>query len=426
MEEKNSKSNGIEAFTVIFNGKFAKGAPEKEIRDRLASTLKLSDTAVGRFFSESSLVLKRNIDWQSAVRYQAVLKRAGVLCDVLPSEASDSPSLTMQPPPESEDSLHCPKCGFEQPAGGECSRCGIVFSKLRPDTAVPMENESLFREPEKGTGRGTFFRVIVLFVMVAVASAGYYFFFRENSGHSQGPLYFNSEKLESHRARIRHDRSELLMTAAAMEKRGLLDDYSKPCHISSTKEFVALLQAATPDMTQDIFRCIMRFQDSETILPLLKWYATLDLNDQRGLEEILTMHLLRIGEPAATCLAAGLDRFSNPQALAVITNVLSLINYRNTIAPVASRLKEASPEVQRAVAPFLSGVLCNEQLSPDTAFGLAQAFARNDNVYVRINIAECIDMFGGKLAEMFVLIGSEDPDPKVRTLYQAHRHRMGL
>jgi hypothetical protein len=34
--------------------------------------------------------------------------------------------------------MHCPKCGFEQPAGsGECARCGIVFSKWHEGEELP-------------------------------------------------------------------------------------------------------------------------------------------------------------------------------------------------------------------------------------------------------------------------------------------------
>lgn len=42
----------------------------------------------------------------------------------------------------------CPRCGFEQSAAMECSRCGIVFAKLRPDppvrsgSALPVERQT--------------------------------------------------------------------------------------------------------------------------------------------------------------------------------------------------------------------------------------------------------------------------------------------
>ncbi len=33
--------------------------------------------------------------------------------------------------------MHCPKCGFEQPAGAECVSCGIIFSKYEESQAFP-------------------------------------------------------------------------------------------------------------------------------------------------------------------------------------------------------------------------------------------------------------------------------------------------
>lgn len=62
----------------------------------------------------------------------------------------------------------CPKCGFEQEDGLECLRCGIIFSRYRPETAPPLSKaEPGFIEPHKAPG--SFRRFYRVFRWVALA-----------------------------------------------------------------------------------------------------------------------------------------------------------------------------------------------------------------------------------------------------------------
>lgn len=45
--------------------------------------------------------------------------------------------------------MQCPKCGFEQAAGAECSQCGVIFAKIRrePDQAEQRLADRFLRPP---------------------------------------------------------------------------------------------------------------------------------------------------------------------------------------------------------------------------------------------------------------------------------------
>lgn len=94
MEQEQTGVMGGARFSVIFKGQFVDGISEETIRHELSATLKLSANAIETILSSPSLVLKRNIDLETAERYQRALKKTGVLCQVVPAGPGMSTGFT--------------------------------------------------------------------------------------------------------------------------------------------------------------------------------------------------------------------------------------------------------------------------------------------------------------------------------------------
>jgi thiol-disulfide isomerase/thioredoxin len=78
-----------------------------------------------------------------------------------------------------DEPRECPQCGFDQPAGEECLRCGIVFARYRGTgvamparlyTPVPKEPEPRVSEEDRRINRGSWLLLLLLLTGAAVWS----------------------------------------------------------------------------------------------------------------------------------------------------------------------------------------------------------------------------------------------------------------
>lgn len=70
-------------YKVVFEGKFKAGTSQSEVRQRLLKLYKGNHSVVNLFFSKKLLIIKKNIDRQTAFRYKASLEKAGVVCRIV-------------------------------------------------------------------------------------------------------------------------------------------------------------------------------------------------------------------------------------------------------------------------------------------------------------------------------------------------------
>jgi thiol-disulfide isomerase/thioredoxin len=122
-------------YRVIFEGEILDGLQVEEVKRGLATLFKASEAKIERFFSGKRLAVKKDVDYETAMKYLKAFERAGAACRVeaLGTYAGLEQPLMMEKEKEEvrqQDLMICPKCQFEQEESEECLRCGIIVSKF--------------------------------------------------------------------------------------------------------------------------------------------------------------------------------------------------------------------------------------------------------------------------------------------------------
>ena len=76
-----------EKYRVIFSGKTVQGKDISEIKINLASLFKTDISKIDGFFKGKKVVVKKNLDHQTASKYIRDLKKAGVICQIQSGES---------------------------------------------------------------------------------------------------------------------------------------------------------------------------------------------------------------------------------------------------------------------------------------------------------------------------------------------------
>jgi hypothetical protein len=96
-------------YQLVFNGTVSDGHNLNEVKRNLASLFKTDDTKIEQMFTRLPFVVKRNVDYDGAIKYQRVLRKAGAICQVeeavqniqppvMEKAAPPPPPLTYKPP----------------------------------------------------------------------------------------------------------------------------------------------------------------------------------------------------------------------------------------------------------------------------------------------------------------------------------------
>ena len=144
-------------YKIVFRGKLAHGRRVDEVKLNLASLLKLSNEKIEQLFCGKPVIVAKNINYDSAIKYKKTFETAGAICSVEKVKTKQGLSLVNQTIDEDasgsdpSEKTTCPKCGFEQEKNTECGRCGIIISKYSdspvsppPAMAIPQTSAPLY------------------------------------------------------------------------------------------------------------------------------------------------------------------------------------------------------------------------------------------------------------------------------------------
>lgn len=124
-------STDTRRYRIVFRGELALGMSEEKVAAQLRERLKFSDAALARFFAGKPIVLKSDLDEETAERYAKAFRSAGARCAVEPMPSGVAAVALAQRPDPSAPAMICPKCGQSQPDAETCIGCGVVIAKFR-------------------------------------------------------------------------------------------------------------------------------------------------------------------------------------------------------------------------------------------------------------------------------------------------------
>src|ERR1044071_6481430 len=81
------KKANLAEYQVVFEGKLTGELPLDEVKRNLSALFKMKAEQVDALFSGKPVVIKRDIDQATALKYQAAFKKAGAICSVLSDAA---------------------------------------------------------------------------------------------------------------------------------------------------------------------------------------------------------------------------------------------------------------------------------------------------------------------------------------------------
>lgn len=70
-------------YELVFDGTISEGHQIEDVKKKLAALLKANDEQIELLFSKPEVIIKKNMDYESAVNYQKALQKAGTVCKVM-------------------------------------------------------------------------------------------------------------------------------------------------------------------------------------------------------------------------------------------------------------------------------------------------------------------------------------------------------
>lgn len=127
-------------YNIAFGGKAAQGHNIEEVKRNLASIFKLEGGKVEQLFTGKKHIIKKNIPYQSVMKYKRAFEKAGAICEIRAVEIHGTPaphSVTCKNEaltPYDQEKMICPVCAHIQQKSIECQNCGIVIDKCKKRT----------------------------------------------------------------------------------------------------------------------------------------------------------------------------------------------------------------------------------------------------------------------------------------------------
>jgi len=312
-------------YRVIFEGEILEGSQVQEVKRALAKMYNRTEDQVERFFSGKRLAVKKDVDYETAMKYVKAFERAGAVCRVEELETHtglEQPLMLekeTEKPSQQDDVMVCPKCQFEQAPSEECLRCGIIVSKYSERFNAPesmRKEEGLGIEPQQRSFKLLTISVALLVVFLVI---GFYYFSGtpryslykigqavKNRDSGEFHKYVDVDRIVDHVAKFAVEQA-----VAEMEKNQPIDDWGRTGQEFDKELAVMMLsnmiEAMKPQIRQKITEFIENPVEEMEGSPLLG--ATLAGIEIKGSLALVTVENEDTGEEIRFKMVKSPDRY---------------------------------------------------------------------------------------------------------------------
>ena len=88
-----------ELFEVAFSGQIREGENSEDVKARVGKMFNADEAKIAQLFSGNRIVIKKNVDQQTAAKYETALNRAGAGCEVKSMSPPSAVVIATSPPP---------------------------------------------------------------------------------------------------------------------------------------------------------------------------------------------------------------------------------------------------------------------------------------------------------------------------------------
>ena len=89
-----------ELYEIAFSGQIAADADLQQVKANIAKMFKADEAKIAQLFSGSRVVIKKNIDLQTAEKYQVAMNNAGAICELVNLTAAVTPVVQSKVEPD--------------------------------------------------------------------------------------------------------------------------------------------------------------------------------------------------------------------------------------------------------------------------------------------------------------------------------------
>jgi hypothetical protein len=130
-------------FDMVFEGNIKDGLELKDVKSNLAKILKVEESRIEHFFKSNRVVLKSNLEIETAKKYKSIIEKSGIICGLYPSRNSTTRTPLKVKEPDKNSSLIIDQAFIkkeiektEPPKKGEPNEKVRQFKKKAEEKAV--------------------------------------------------------------------------------------------------------------------------------------------------------------------------------------------------------------------------------------------------------------------------------------------------